>query len=360
MVDKRVVLVTGIAGYWGGRVASALLAAPEYHVIGLDSEPPAEGLVGLDYIQADVRNPLLYELFRSEDVHTVCHLKFIENNHPSETAFDVNVMGTMKVFGACAEAGVRKLVFKSSTAVYGALPDNSAFLREDMPLRGSRKYGYTRDLVEIEAFCNGFRGQYPQINLTILRFPNIIGPGVESPLTQFLSDPLAPVLLGFDPMMQLIHEEDVVQAIVHSINNDVQGIYNVAAQGAMPLSKLMALAGKFPLPVFHMFAYWGMNLPGSGGLQLMRHVPIELDYIRYPWVGDLTRMKDEMMFEPVYTAEEALREFAGKMRVSHYEEESPALGYDGERLRDTIERRRRNRERLAAKPTEKMEGDDHE
>ncbi len=348
MVDKRTVLVTGVAGYWGSRVAARLTAWPEVHVIGLDVEPPRDrGCRDIDLIQADVRNPLLAELLSSEQVDTVCHLTFVDSLRPSESSFETNVMGTMKVCGACAQAGVRKLVLKSSTAVYGAQPGNSAFLTEEHPLRGSHRYGYTRDMVEIEAFCNGWRRQVPNLALTVLRFPSVVGPTVDTAMTRFLREPWTPVLLGFDPMMQVIHEDDVVEALVHAILDGTPGVYNVAAEGVLPLSRLMAIAGKIGLPVFHLFAYWGIGLLGGTGLRLTRYVPIELDYVRYPWVGDLARMREVLCFTPRYTAEEALREFAGRQRLSHYLPESAALAYDEERLRDTLDRRRRAQQRQA-------------
>lgn len=356
MTEQRVVLVTGVAGIIGKRVAEALMLKPGIHVIGLDSDPPEEIPKGLDFIQADIRNPLIVELFKSEDIDTVCHLKFLESDRPSEATFDINMMGTMKVFGACEEAGVQKIVLMSSTAVYGARPENSAFLSEDHPLSGSRTSGTIRDLVEIEAFCNDFIRQVPQVALTILRFASILGPSIESPITRFLKAPVAPVLLGFDPMMQVIHEDDVVGAIAHAVLNDVPGVFNVADEGVLPLTKLVRLAGKFPVPVIHWFAYWSQDIIGKRS----RYTPIELDYLRYPWVGDLKKMREEMHFEPHYTSEEALREFAGKQRVGRSMPESAALEYDEVRLRDTIERRRRIRERESAGAGDQVEGENDE
>jgi UDP-glucose 4-epimerase len=360
MTDKKVILVTGVSGYWGGRVAEKLLAHPEFHVIGLDAELPQEKIKGLDTVQADIRNPLFVDLLVSEEVHTVCHLMFSETIRPNEAAFETNVMGTMKVLGACAEAGVRKIVYKSSTAVYGALPNNSAFLTEEHPLKGSLSYGYTRDLVEIEAFCNGFRRQVPEMVLTILRFANIIGLNANTPMSRFLQEPLAPVLLGFDPMMQVIHEDDVLEALVHAVLFDAPGVFNIAAEGVMPLSKLTALAGKIAIPVFHPFLYFGSDLLAGSRLRRSNLLPIELDYLRYPWVGDLARMREELCFTPRYTAEEALREFASRQRVQQFIPDSKALAYDEERLRDTIERRRRAKERLGAEMQELLVEEDEQ
>lgn len=378
MTKRKVILVTGASGFWGAQVATRLIAEasrmetewlrsdgsadayPGYHIIGLDSEPPEPEIKDLDFIQADIRNPLLVDLMRDEKVHTVCHLVFTDSTRPSEAAFDVNVIGTMKVLGACAEAGVRKVVLKSSTAVYGAHADNSAYLSEQHSLRGSRSYGCSRDMVEIEAFCNGFRRQMPGLILSILRFPSIVGPTVDTPMTNFLREQWTPVLMGFDPLMQVIHERDVVEALIHVVINDIPGVFNVAAEGVLPLSKLVALAGKLPIPILHPVAYWAAGVLGGRGLRVTRYVPIELDYIRYPWVGDLTKMREELCFTPRYTSEEVLREFAGQQRLSRYMPESATLAYDEERLRDTLERRRRVRERQVVTVTGPSEADDNE
>jgi UDP-glucose 4-epimerase len=354
MSDNNTVLVTGVSSYWGAQVAARLIAisateaGPQMHIIGLDAEPPSSEIKGLDFVQADIRNPLLVDLLLSEEVDTVCHLAFIETIRPGEASFDYNVMGAMKLMGACSEADVRKIVLKSSMMVYGAQPQNPAFITEESPVQGSREYGYTRDMVEIEAFCDGFRRQVPDIVLTILRFSSIVGPNAETPMANFLKEPMAPILLGFDPQMQVIHEVDVVEALAHAVANDVPGIFNVAAEPILPLSKVIALASKIPVPVFHPFAYLGVGLKNALGLRRGRYAPIELDYIRYPWVGDLKNMHEGLGFEPRYTAEEALREFAGEQRLRRYMPESAAMSYDEERLRDTIERRRRAREREAA------------
>lgn len=345
MTDKKVVLVTGVSRDWGGRVASELVAMPDLHVIGLDNEKPDPEIKGLDFIKADIRNPHLVDLLQEEGVEVVCHLAFMESQQPNEQALDFNVIGTMKVFGACSQSGVKKIVLKSTTAVYGANPDNSAFLREEHPLKSNSENGYVHDMVEVESFCNGFRLQAPDITLTILRFPSIIGPSVDTPMTRLLQQPFPPVLLGFDPMVQIIHENDVVGAILYAIDQEIPGVYNVAAEGVMPLYKLIKLSGKQPLPVFHLFAYWGSDLLNLTGIPYQKYMPVDIDYIRYAWVSDLNKMRETMGFTPDFTAEEALREFAGFQRMRLYQPQAPDLEHDEQRLKDTIERRKRLRQR---------------
>ena len=333
MVQPKTVLITGVGGYWGARLAARLASVPDLHVIGLDTPRPARGSRDLDFVQTDVRNPLLADFLREEKVEAVCHLAFAESTRRSEANFDLNVMGTMKVFGACAAAGVQKIVCRSSTAIYGARPDNPAFLSEERTPAAKSHTGTVRDLIEIEAFCNGFRSQWPDIALTILRFPSIIGPTADTPMTRFLRSKLTPTLMGFDPLMQVIHEDDVVEALWHSLCHDASGVFNVAAEGVLPLSKLMALGGKsIAAPVFHLAAYWGNPLLGAMGMPVNRVWPIELDYLRYPWVGDLCKMREDLEFTPAYTAVSALREFTARRRLAQYTSDGGKSAQDEELL----------------------------
>lgn len=341
MTKQRVVLVDGVAGYWGGRVAERLLAEPDLHVIGLDTEPPQQGS-GIDFIQADMRNPLLVELLKEEKVHTYVHLAFVESDRPSEGAFEFNVMGTMKVLSACAQAGVKHVVLKSSTLIYGAQPGNSAFLREDHPLDTKRNFGTLRDLVEIENFAATFRSQSPEVKLTLLRFAHILGPTVDSSLTRFLRDDTATMLLGFDPVIQVVHEEDVVNALVHAAVYAVPGTYNVAAHGAMPLFKLTGLAGKFPVPVLHPIAYLGESFLGP------QFTSIDFDYFRYSCVGDLQRMREDLEFKPVHSAEDAAREFGALRKQKAAAPAMTPQEAEEERLRAVIERRKHIRRQMAS------------
>lgn len=339
MTDERVVLVTGVAGDWGSRAAARLITQADVRVIGIDSEPPQHNVDGLDFVQADVRNPLLVELLQQEEVDTVLHLQFRETLTPSESSFDQNVIGTAKLLGACGEAGVNHVVMKSSIMVYGAHHDNPMFLREDHPLNGPKKYGYLRDWIEMERYADSFREQHAVATLTVLRFGHVVGPKVDSPMTRFLRQEQAVALLGFDPMVQIIHEEDALGALVHAVNGRYTGTYNVAPEKGMPLWKTLGLAGKAPIPVLHPLAYWSVSLGGP------RLAPMPLDYLRYPCMGDMQLMRDELGFTPQYSPEETARELASQQRVRKVFGKKGAEALDQDRLRDTLERRKRARAR---------------
>ena len=360
MSEHTSILVTGVAGAWGTRVAARLCQKGGLHIIGLDREPPEKEIEGLDFVQADVRNPLLVELLKTEQVDTVCHLEFAETAQHSEAAFDLNVMGTTKVLGACAEAGVRKAVLKGSTAVYGARPSNAAFLTEEHALRGSKRSGSIRDLLEIETFCDGFRQRSPQLMLTILRFASIVGPTVDTPMTRFLKAPWAPSLLGFDPRMQVIHEDDVVEALVQAVLRDVPGPVNVAAEDVIPLNKMRGLASKPPIAVLHLLAYWSQNLLASTPRRGNDALPFEPDYLRYPWVADLRRMREELGFVPHNSAEDTLRELAERQHAAPFQVGPFSLARDEERLRDQIEQRQQGRSQEAVTGPSAEDGGHHE
>lgn len=338
MSNKKVLLITGVANYWGGRLASRLVKEPDFRVIGIDARPPKVKVEGMDFVQADVRNPALVDLLRLEKVDAVCHLAFSEHRQRSEADFDLNVMGAMKVFGACAEARVKKIVFKSSTKVYGAQANNPAFLPESWPLRGKSKYGYIRYRVEIESFASGFAKQFPDITVTSLRVANVVGPTHNGPFCRLLRSRVVPRLMGFNPIMQMIHEDDVVEAMAHALMHDRPGAYNIGAADLMPLVKILRLAHCVDVPVLHPFAYWSMGILNGTPLKTAQYFPLDVDYLRYRWVGDLTKMNQSFGWVPQHSAAEALAEFVKNKRRSIRKHEELAL--DEQFLTEAIRQRR--------------------
>lgn len=312
MNNRKVVLVTGIAGYWGAHVAATLHLEPGLHVIGLDEQPPAFEIEGLDYVDAGIENPLLAEFLITEGIEVICHMKFMESVDRDGDVRSANLQGTKNILKAGHQAGVRQIIFRSSTAVYGAHPDNPAFLTEDMPLRGSRSYGYTSDWLEVESLIEDVRDRESQTSLAVLRFANIVGSSAETPFTSFLSHRSPLVLFGFDPVLQMIHESDVLAAISYSVLNKTEGVYNIAADGPMPLSRILRLVRRFPMPILHPIAYRGLHLVRKGQHRGCDYVPIEWDYLRYPWVADTGKMHREMGFSPSISSEDGLLEFAGR------------------------------------------------
>ena len=262
MTPQRVVAVTGVSGRWGRAVAAALLAQPGLHVLGIDARPPQRPIHGLDFIKADIRNPLLVELLRAEQVDTVVHLAWRERQRRRDADFESNVLGTMQFLGACVEAGVDQIVLRSTTAVYGARPENPVYLNETFPVAARSSYAAVRDMVEVERFLAEFAAEFPELRIAVLRFANVVGADVDSPFTRLLRLPVIPSLLGFDPLLQLIDFEDAVRALVHTVLTRAGGVVNVAAREIVSLHQAAGMAGKPVLPLLHLAVYWTLPMAG--------------------------------------------------------------------------------------------------
>ncbi len=312
MNSRKVVLVTGVGGYWGAHVAARLHNEPDFHVIGLDERPPFLENEGLDYVGIGLENPILHEFLRSEAVEVICHLKSKDISQNEQANGSTNAAGTSNILEAANRAGVRQVIIRSSTEVFGAHPDNPALLTEDMPLRGSQSTQYGRDLLEVETLVKETRSKGSPPSIALLRFANIIGSASSTPFTRFLSQSSPKVLLGFDPVMQLIHERDVLESIAFAAKNGIEGDFNIAASGVMPLSRMMRLLRKIPTPVFHILAYRAERLIRKGRLKFLDGPPMEWDYLRYPWIADTGKMTGKMGFTPSMSSEDALLEFAGR------------------------------------------------
>ncbi len=322
MPARQRILVTGVAGAWGSRVAARLLQDVDRHVLGLDRRPPQRRLDGLDFIQADLRDPLLAALLRDEQIAAVCHLPAVDEPGLDGANGDTLVTGTIDLLAACAAAEIRQIVVMSSSLVYGARPTNPAFMAEDQPLYGAEAPSVRR-LTDIEAAVAGSSRRPASTRLAVLRFAHILGPTAPSPLNRLLRLPLSPVLLGFDPLLQVIHEDDVEAALLYALEHGADGPFNIAAEGLLPLSRLLALGRKPALPLFHPLAYAGARW--LGGTRLATYLPLDPDYLRYRCVADLTRLHEVLGFEPERTAE-AVARAARRERPDPAGEPDPAAG----------------------------------
>lgn len=337
----QTVVITGVSGYWGQRVAQQLLAMPDLRVLGVDRRPPAELLPGLDFIKADIRNPLLVELLRAEQVDTLLHLAWRQRQWRREEDFESNVLGAMQLFGACVDAGVQQVVWPSSTAVYGAQPENPLYMPESTPLAARSSYAYVRDALEVERFIADFAVEYPGTRFAVLRFANIIGVEVDSPLTRLLRQPVWPDLLGFDPLLQVIDADDALAALVHAACSPLDGPINLAAPGILSLCQLAGRLGRPTLPILHWLVYWGWPLMSSlpAGRELLAWFPLEPDYLRYPWIADLSRMQGEPGLLPQWSARQAVQRLVEGLRVAGYQAAAAEQPYAADQLERVLAQR---------------------
>ncbi len=309
-MKPRVVLVTGVSRYLGTRLASTLAADPTIErVIGVDTVPPrAETLPQLgrtEFVRADIRNPLIAKVIAQAEVDTVVHMNVIATplGAGGRTAMkEINVIGTMQLLAACQKSpSMRKLVVKSTTAVYGSSPRDPALFTEDAEPRALPKSGYAKDAVEVEGYVRGFGRRRPDVTLSLLRFTNFVGPVIDTPLTRYLSLPVVPTVFGFDPRIQLCHEDDGIEVLRRCTVEDHPGIFNVGGDGVLLLSQAVRRVGRLSLPVPSPAVNLVAGLFRRAGL--VDFSPEQMRYLEHGRVADTSRLRAELGWAPRSTSE---------------------------------------------------------
>ncbi|MDT0200632.1 NAD-dependent epimerase/dehydratase family protein [Nocardioides sp. AE5] len=312
----RVVLVTGVSRDLGMRLARNLASDPAVErVIGVDVVPPRGNTAGVDFIRADIRNPVIAKVIAKEDVETVVHMSVIATPGGvggRGTMKDLNVIGTMQLMAACQRAeSLKHLVVKSTTTVYGASSRDPAMFTEEMNPKRTPRSGYSLDAFEVEGYVRGFARRRPDVRVATLRAANVIGPDVTSPITQYFKLPVIPRVLGFDPRLQFLHVDDLIAVLRHAVLGDASGTFNVAGDGIIMLSQAIRRMGRasVALPPFAVGGL-GSALRRAG---LADFSPEQLAFLTYGRGVDTVRMRTELGFEPRYTTATAFADFSSSL-----------------------------------------------
>jgi UDP-glucose 4-epimerase len=304
---QKKIILTGIGGRLGRLVAKRLHRRGTHQVIGLDRRTLGNLPKDIDHLQVDLRSRRARDVFRSGVVDAFIHmgLKHDPRASPQEL-HSWNVQGTTRLLEYCADFNVRKVVFLSSANVYGPRPDNSQFLTEDAPLMASLDFPEIRDLIEADMAATSFfwRARSRDVETVILRPVHILG-SVRNAASNYLRLKRIPVMMGFDPMVQVIHEEDVADAILMALESGIHGVLNVTGPGEYPLSVVVQETGRPILPIPHAMAksllsrLWKYHLTSFP-------VP-ELVHIMYTCMVDGERARRTMGFRPRYSLKETIR-----------------------------------------------------
>jgi len=301
---SRSVLVTGISGNLGRALAKLLHT--ETHVVGVDRRPFPGKPKDIDHHQVDLRKARVEEAFRRKPIEAVIHMGIMHDPHmPFSEAHSFNLMGTRRILDLCVRHGVKKLVVLSSANVYGPRPDNSNFLVEETPLMAADRYSDVRDLIELDMYAQSFMWKHPEVETVILRHVNIIGPTVRNAPSNYLRLEVPITLMGFDPMLQLIHEEDACRALVLALRPGVRGVFNVTGPGEVPLSAVMRELGRRPVALPHLLVR--PILRRAFEARITSFPPEEIDHIQYLCVVDGSRFSREAGWVPRYTLRETIR-----------------------------------------------------
>lgn len=311
-------LVTGVARKLGGRFVRRIQQDPEVdRVIGVDAVEPAHRLGAAEFVRADIRQPGIGRVLAEHAVDTVVHLDVTGRPLGSggRTAVkETNVIGTMQLLGACQKSPtIRRLVVKSSTSVYGSAPRDPAVFTETTPAKSLPSGGFAKDVVEVEGYVRGFARRRPDVAVCVLRFANILGPGADSPLAEYFSLPVLPTVFGYDPRLQFVHEEDVIDVLRIASHEPRRatlnsGTFNIAGDGVLTLSQCSRRLGRPTVPVLLPAVRWvGTALRTVGVTDFS---PEQIRLLTHGRVVSTVQMRETLGFEPAYTTAEAFADFA--------------------------------------------------
>jgi len=253
MVSKRI-LITGLSTHWGGRLAQALERDPGIEaLIGIDRNPPKVELARTEFVRVTDEHSLIRRIVHAAEIDTVVDTRLVVDAIVTSPrrAHENNVIGTMNVLAACSgtDSFVRKVVFKSSAHYYGCEQDDPAFFTEHVRRPKAPRTPIEKDIVEAESAVRDFAARNPDTTVTVLRFANGLGPSMRTSHTALFGLPVIPTILGFDPRYQFIHEDDMAGCLEHAVRNDLDGVYNCAADGVLALSEVVGLLGKVNAPI---------------------------------------------------------------------------------------------------------------
>ena len=304
----------------GGALAAELAADPAIdRVIGVDTVPPAPEVLRrlgrTEFVRADIRSPLIGKVIESASVDTVVHMNISRTPASAggrASMKELNVIGTMQLLAACQRStSVRRLVLKSTSAVYGASSRDPAVFTESMQARRVPAGGFAKDSLDIEGYVRSFARRRPDVGVAVLRFTNLIGPQIDSLLSGFLRMPVVPTALGYDARVQLLHEDDAVAVLRQATTGDFTGTVNVGAAGTVLLSQAIRRLGRVALPVPE---------PAMGPLRKVARrsgcggsvewSPEQMRLLNFGRVVDTTVLREEFGYVPRYTTEEALADYA--------------------------------------------------
>jgi UDP-glucose 4-epimerase len=308
----RRVLITGVASFLGSALAKALESSNEIsYIAGVDLSEPALDLNRTEFIKADIRNPLIRRVLVSSEVDTVVHTGLAST--PSRIGGRVaqkerNVIGTLQLLAAAQRIErLRKVIVRSSTAVYGIDASAPSILSEDWSSRLQPERGYSSDVVEAETYARDLTRRRKDVEVTILRMTNIVGPTADTNMTQFFSLPAIPTALGFDPRLQLLHEDDAIEVLMRAVLEEHPGIFNVAADGVIYLSQAIRLARRLPVPIVApLIQIVGDALRSTGMVDFPTD---QMNLIVHGKVVDNTRLKTVFGYEPKFSTLEAFKDF---------------------------------------------------
>ena len=337
------VLITGVSNPLGAEVARRLAPQVPY-LFGCDVADPVSAIEEMDFVHADTGLSVIGKLLRQLRIDTVVHLAVLVDSPRAERFIhETDVIGTMNVLVGCAGASspVRKLVVKSSQAIYGASGGDPSLFSEEMINWDKLASGVTRELLEMEQLISEFALRKDECEVSVLRLGYRLSE--DTSLARYLSLPIVPVFAGYDPRLQFLHEEDAAEAIVRATLGRHPGAFNVAGDGVVLLSQAIAIMGGRPAPVLPPVGRWfsRLGVKTLARVNMPRHMA---DFLSYGSVMDCSRLEAAFEWKPAYSSRQTMDALAMGRTVERMEPPSPPQEYE---LQKYLQQRRRRVLRLS-------------
>lgn len=302
---KKTVAVTGAAGFIGSRLVERLAQSDHVNrVIALDCLPLDISYPKVTALQKDILESTA-DILRKYQVDAVVHLAFLlRPGHDRKAAHRVNVSGTAQVIDDCRAAGIKHLVYLSSTTVYGARSGTEQPYTEESPVRPVRGFQYAENKAAAELKLRTFAMNNPNSRVTILRGCTVMAPQCNNFVTEVFFRLASVRVLGADPQMQFIHLDDLLDAFELCLLKSVSGVFNITGEGTVAYSEIASIAGRraitLPAPLLRAIAWvtWMLRLQNSPACGI--------EYARWPWVASNEKLARETGFRPKHTSRETL------------------------------------------------------
>lgn len=298
------VLIPGVSGLLARIVARQLLAK-DHEVVGIDARPWPDAPKAMTFYPFDVRKRAAEDVFRKHRPDAVVHMATVTHlRERSEDRYRINLGGTRAIFDNCHAHGVKQVLFVGRHTYYGAAPDSPLYHTEDEPPMAATTFPELADLVAADLYAGSALWRYPKMDTAVLRLCYSLGPYGHGTLASFLHGRLVPMVLGFDPLFQFMHEDDAAKGIVFALEKRLRGTFNLAGPPPLPLSVIARSAHRTPLPVPEVF--YSLSLGRFGLPRLTRGA---VAHIKYPIVVDDGRFREATGFRHEHDAERTLGAF---------------------------------------------------
>ena len=298
------VMITGISSPIA-RLVARRLVSEGHEILGVDRRDWDGAPAGVEMHPVDIRKRAAEDVFRKRRPEAVIHMATVTHLvAATEERYRINLGGTRAVFEHSSNYGVEHVLFVGRHTYYGAGADQGLYHHEDDPPMAVSTFPELSDLVAADLYACQSLWRFPSLTTTVLRLVYALGPTGHGTLASFLKGRRVPMVMGFDPLFQFMHEEDVAAAICVALDQRVRGVFNVAGPQPLPLSVIVRETGRRTLPLPE--AVFGLM---RGRFGLPRLPPGAVQHIKHPVVIDDSVFRKATGWRAAYDETDCLHGF---------------------------------------------------